>query len=186
MSIQLVIGKAGHDHVTAANFGSLIAGMFGSGKYVLATGNKMAAEILSANSIVIKDGDAIMGGRHITIPHGTTETATIENGTQGQVRRDVIYIKYEAQSSGIESATIAVQKGTPGSDTRPSVPQGNILNGSSSDAMPLYEVRLNGVAVDSVTPLFAVKNPSPSFVIESAPSNNNDGMPDGTIHIRLL
>ena len=44
MATHLVTGRAGAAHVTAADVGSLLAGIIGAGKYVLGTGDSFSAE----------------------------------------------------------------------------------------------------------------------------------------------
>ena len=53
MGAHIVTGYAGKEHVTSADAGALNAGIVGSGKYVLKTGNQFAVEIVSNNLIKV-------------------------------------------------------------------------------------------------------------------------------------
>lgn len=159
MGMEIVTGYTGEPHIRPEDDGARNAGIFGTGKYVLNVGRKFAVEIVSNNMVKIKDGDLINQGRHIRIPVGETEECTIENGTQARYRNDLIVSRYskESGSEGKESAKIVVIKGTASTSSTPPDPSytsGDILNGALTDDFPLYRVRLNGLSITAVEPLF--------------------------------
>lgn len=158
MSIHLVTGYAGKEHITSADQGSFNAGIIGKNKYILSTGNQFAAEIVSNNLVKIKDGDLVNQGRHIRIEANDYEECTIENGTQSQYRNDLIVARYSKNAdTGIESMDVVVIKGTASASSSPADPtytSGDILNGALTDDFPLYRVRLNGLSITAVEPLF--------------------------------
>lgn len=155
MAIELVTGHTGAAHVSSADAGALHAGIVGTGRYVLATANRMAATMESANTITIATGDALFDGRHVRIT--SAESATIDSGAQGMRRNDVVGILYQTDGD-VESATIAVYKGTPTSGTPadPTLPTGNILEGATTAFMPLYRVSLNGINAGTPTAMFSI------------------------------
>ena len=61
------------------------------------------------------------GRRTIRARH-RAETATIESGMSGQNRNDLVCLKYTRNSQNIETAAIAVLKGTPNTGTPPTRP----------------------------------------------------------------
>ena len=159
MGMEIITGYTGEPHIRPEDDGARNAGIFGTGKYVLNVGRKFAAEIVSNNMVKIKDGDLINQGRHIRIPVGETEECTIENGTQARYRNDLIVSRYskESGSEGKESAKIVVIKGTASTSSTPPDPSytsGDILNGALTDDFPLYRVKLNGLSITAVEPLF--------------------------------
>lgn len=155
MAIELVTGHTGAAHVSSADAGALHAGIVGTGRYVLATANRMAATMESANTITIATGDALFDGRHVRIT--SAESATIDSGAQGMRRNDVVGILYQTDGD-VESATIAVYKGTPtsGTPTDPTLPTGNILEGATTAFMPLYRVSLNGINASAPVAMFTI------------------------------
>lgn len=161
MAVEIITGHTGTQHVTAEAAGALHAGVIGSGKYVLAGGNQFAAEIVSNNLIKIKSGELVNQGRHMRIQVNSYEEVTIQNGTQGMKRHDLIVMRYKHDTSAqVESAELVVLKGISGTTAYdPVYTQGNILNGDLQDDFPLYRVSLNGLTVESVTPLFSVLVP---------------------------
>lgn len=159
--VHLITGYAGHGHVTAADDALYHAGVCGTGKYVMRTGTMFAANIESSNEITIGSGDLVNQGRHINIPTNATEKATINNGTQGKTRKDVIAIRYKQDTStGVESAELIVLQGTPvntgQTPVRPATRTGNLYEGDNIDDFPLYEVTLNNLEIQAVTRLFTL------------------------------
>ena len=60
--------------------------------------------------------------------------------------------------SGIETASFEVVKGVSGDNyVDPEIVSGNILEGEAMDDMKLYRVKINGLTVEAVEPLFTVK-----------------------------
>ena len=153
MSIELITGYAGEGHVSAADIGRFQQGVCGKGRYVLDTGTCFQATVQSGNKIRIGSGDAVDQGRHISIPNNSYEEVTLENGTVGQHRYDLICLQYAKNSStAIESASVVVKKGTAvaiGTEAaKPSPTQDSIDDGTTLDQMPLYYVHISGTSID--------------------------------------
>lgn len=159
-NMHLVTGYAGQAHVTAADQASLYASLFGTDSFILNRGNKLAASIVTNNSISVADGDAIMQGRHIRLNEGETVSLTIENGETGMYRNDLIVLRYTKNvSTGIEEANLVVIKGTAvaSNPTDPEYTTGSIITDHVVQAdMPLYRVPLNGLNVQTLVQLCSV------------------------------
>lgn len=157
-NVHLVTGYAGEAHVTAEDMGSLFAAIIGSGQYVLNRGNMFAATVVSNNQIRIADGDILMQGRHIRMDSGAFIDLTIDNGTSGYKRNDLIVARYTKNSaSGVEECNIVVIKGTESADEAvdPAYTSGDILSsGDIQNDFPLYRVPLDGLNVQTLVPLF--------------------------------
>ncbi len=162
MGLQLNTGVTGNP-VTAEADGSLYSNVFGSGQYVLASGNQLAADVVSNNEISILDGDIMMQGRHAYIAVNDSESLAISNGTSGYTRIDLIIARYVKDATGLETMTLVVLEGDKvGSANTPSAPayvEGNILDGDTQVDFPLYEVVIDGISIASVNQLFEVISP---------------------------
>lgn len=158
MALELVTGYWGMEHVTAEQDADLNAGIIGSGNYVLNIGEKMRAEAVSANQVRIFDGVFMAYGRQCILGDGEYEDVTIENGTPGLLRNDVIVIKYKKdEESGKENATFAVLKGETGSVAKDPVPnRQDIRSGAFESEVPMYRVKINGLAIEKIEPLFSI------------------------------
>ena len=145
--MEIVVGFQGKEHVTAGQVGRILAGMAGSGTYVLETQNRLAATVVTANQVRVDTGDLVMQGRVATVE--TPETLTIESGVTGQKRRDLIVARYTMEAStSVEGIELAVVKGTPvsyGEPSDPEVSEGSILDGDSPVEVPLYRITVDGL-----------------------------------------
>lgn len=155
--IMLETGDTGKA-VSAESDGALYSAIIGSESYVLNVGKKFTAEIQSNNKIKINDGSALVNGRHVRIASGDSELITINNGSHGLNRKDIIVIRYQKEPTGIESVKFLVIQGEETSLEAkvPSYTKGNILTGSTVVDFPLYEVSLTGINITEVKKLFKV------------------------------
>lgn len=176
MGMQLNTGDTGRAVSPAAD-GSLYSKIFGSGCYVLSGGNELKAEIQSNNLIKIYDGDLIMQGRHSYIPASDSDNVTINNGSQGMNRKDLIVARYTKDSTGVEDVTLQVVQGTAtsGTATAPGYTDGDILKGATAKDFPLYEVSLTGINITEVKKLFKVLGTNEDLTERLAELNGKSG-----------
>lgn len=163
-NLHIVTGYKGEPHVAADDHGALNASIFGAGEYVLGKGNKLSASIVSSNIIRIYDGDIMMQGRHIRLNEGNYVDVTIENGSQGTYRNDLIVARYTKDAtSGVEDCNLVVIKGTAVSSNPadPSWTSGDIITGHAlQNDMLLYRIPLIGLNVQEPVCLFETRNES--------------------------
>ena len=158
--MKLVTGTKGEVHVGASDIGLFNASTVGAGKYVFNKLNKFAYELVSNNLIKIKSGVGLDQGRYFSIPHGEIDDVAIENGLVGTKRVDLIVARYSYDPiTEKEKTELVVVKGTSGNNyVVPDHVSGNILTGSITDDFVLYEVKINGLSIESVTQKFVVKD----------------------------
>lgn len=155
----LVDGFADGPHITEKQVGLANQGLYGPDDYVLSSGRKSEAQVLTNNSIRIFDAVYVIQGRRDVIAANDYTDVGIDNGAQGMNRNDIIVRRYtKDNSSEIEKTEYAVIKGIPTSGTAsdPSVPTGDIRGGALLHNMKLYRVKLNGLNIVAVEPLFKV------------------------------
>lgn len=155
--MEIITGYTGENHVTSADDASLYRGILGTGDYVLDVGNKFAATIIDNNTVRIMDGDLVIQGHQARIRANDYEEVTIDNGTPGQKRNDLIVARYQKNTiTGIESISLAVVKGTPGpTAVDPETVQEDLKTGGTQRDFALYRVSLDGLVLESVTSLFS-------------------------------
>ena len=157
--MELVTGFKGKNHVTANQLADLQAGIIGKENCCLPIGEMLAAEIVSANKIRIKDGTILMQGRQVSIGYGNYDDVTIENGTTGLTRHDLIVATYTRDTSnGKEETSLEVIKGTSTADDPidPEYTAANIREGASMSQCPLYRVVVEGLNIKAVERLFPI------------------------------
>lgn len=146
--MRIVTGHTGEPHITSNDQMGLHQGILGTGNYVLNVGEKFAATLTNANTVSISDGEGVMQGVHFRVLPGTVDTVSIDNGTTGYNRIDLICARYtKTEGTGIESVEWAVVKGTPTASTpaEPEYNEGDILAGALIADFPMYKVTLTGV-----------------------------------------
>lgn len=146
--MNIVTGYTGTPHVTANEAQALNQGIFGPENYVLDVGQKFSATLVDANNITIEDGEGVMQGVQFRIAPGETENVSIDSGTTGYNRIDLICARYTKDTqTGVEAVNLVVIKGTPTASTpaEPSFNSGDVLMGDSPVDFPLYKVTLTGV-----------------------------------------
>jgi hypothetical protein len=151
--MNIITGYKGEPHVTSQQLRDTNIGTFGGGAYILDVGSQMAATVVSANQVDIADGLLVAEGCTAEVARGTTESMTIENGSQGMLRTDLIVARYtRAAGTAVENMELAVIKGTPAASNpaTPSYNTGLIADGDTPVDFPLYKVNINGISITSV------------------------------------
>ena len=155
--------RAGDVHITPEQIGDVNIGTYGSGDYVLNTGNKVKAELITNNTVRIFDGVMVYGGLRDAVPINKYYNLTIDNGAQGKNRNDIIVRRYTKDDDSQKKArsTFAVVKGTPATGTAsdPAIVSTDIRSGALTHDMQLHRVRIEGLNIVAVEPLFDVLMP---------------------------
>ena len=159
ITTTLMDSYAGGPHITETQIGLANQATFGPDDYVLGGGRESEAQVLTNNSIRIFDAVYCIQGRRDVIPASGYTDVTIANGTQGMNRNDIIVRRYKKdESSEIESTEYAVIKGTPnaGEALDPEVTIADIRTGATLHEMKLYRVKIEGLNITAVEPLFNI------------------------------
>lgn len=159
----LVTGSHGGDdpHVESKHDALMHAAMLGRGGYILKTRNwTMKPTAKDANNITIPAWDLVVEGRQIYIAAPTD--VSIQSGSQGQKRRDLIVARYALNSgTGVETVTLEAIKGKPSAATPadPGIETGSIIGGAIVSDLPLCRVNLDGITITSIDTLVNVMQP---------------------------
>lgn len=163
MSLHLVTGYAGREHVTSADHGSFNIAFVGSGEYVFDRSDMFEATILDETHVRISSGDILMQGRHIRQMENTQTTLEFEAGVSGLYRKDMVVAEYNKDNeTKIESARFNVIKGVAAQTLEeavlPAYTHGDITEENSDllNQMPLYEVVFEEGLITAVNPLYEV------------------------------
>jgi len=144
--MRIVTGYRGEPHVVSDDLQAFNKGAIGD--TILPIGQRLHAELTTSSNLRIYDGTAIMGGVEFRVEPGTYDDVSIDNGTQGMNRTDLVCARYARNgSTGVENMTWAVLKGTPTSGTPqwPTVPTGDIIAGATDAYFPMFRVSLAGL-----------------------------------------
>lgn len=157
--MKIVSGKSGEPHVTAQQFRQIIEGTVGQESCILTSGEFLEPELSSNNLLRIRSGMMSHHGNISCVELGTYDEVTIQNGTQGMKRIDLVVNRYtKNDETGIEENDWVVIMGTP-SEGDPEVPaytEGNLQEGDLVDDCPVFEVHLDGINVTGIKELLSV------------------------------
>ena len=115
MAFEIVDGMTGTKHISSDDLSALNVATIGKADCVLKYGDDFKLTMASANSATLGTGVGMVGGKRFW-NHAAT-SLTIQSGTQGQKRNDLVVARYAKTSAGIESITPVVIKGTPTTGT---------------------------------------------------------------------
>ena len=164
--MKIMTGKNGAPHVTSQQFRQLVEGTVGQDSYILTSGENLEPELQTNNLLKIRSGMMSHHGNLSVVEIGTYDEVTIQNGTQGMQRIDLVVNRYTRnEETGIESSDWVVIQGTPAAES-PAVPEyteGNLQNGDLVDDCPVFEVHLNGINVTEVVKLLEVSPDIPTL-----------------------
>lgn len=124
-------------------------------------GEMFRAEIISNNCIRIHSGEGMVQGAHFRTPYGEYDDVTINNGTQGKHRYDIIAIQYERNTETLKETTKLVviegeqySKGM--SAYYPSIAIGDLYKGDTLCQFPLYDVYIDELSIKSIDSDFGI------------------------------
>lgn len=144
-------------HIYAQDDASIYQSIFGD-DCVFDIGSKFKAQTLSSNKIRLSDGVMQIGGHIARIKYGDYEDVTITNGVSGKKRVTIIAGRFQTTGT-IDDMTLVTKDGVAG-DTYvdPEINEGDLYQGASIREMPLYRVKLDGINIVSVEPMFYVRS----------------------------
>ena len=152
--MDIITGHRGVDHVTSQNQRDINMGFVGEESYILPVGGELAATVTGGNEVTIADGVLMMQGCAASIGYGQSETLTLQAGTAGYKRYDLICAQYTKDSDGVESVSLVVKTGTPttGTPQYSSYTDGNIAAGDTLVEVPIYAVEFIGAVINRIAP----------------------------------
>ena len=157
--MRIMTGKTGTPHVTSQQFRQLVEGTVGQGSYILTSGENLEPELSSNNLLKIRSGMMSHHGNLSVVDIGTYDEVTIQNGTQGMKRIDLVVNRYtKNEETGLEDNEWVVIMGTPVATdpVAPAYTEGNLQEGDLVDDCPVHEVHLDGINVTEVVKLLTV------------------------------
>lgn len=159
-------------HILAEDDAAIYEALLGDDR-VLDIGNKLAATVITNNSVRISDGVAVVGGHVGRIKKGDYQDMTIENGVSGKKRNDLICARF-ITNGDTDTYNLVVVKGAAGTTaTDPSVVKGNLYAGDKQRDFPLWRVCLDGLSITKVQQMFSVSKTNKYFSDQLDQLNRN-------------
>lgn len=166
MAFEIVDGMTGTKHISSDDLAALNTATVGKADCVLEYGDDFALTMASANSATLGTGVGMVGGKRFWNQAATS--LTIQSGTQGQKRNDLVVARYAKTSTGIESIEPVVIKGTPTTGT-PADPA------TTANDLKLWRIPLDGINAGAPVKLFDTVAPLDSLGQTSYAVSSSDG-----------
>lgn len=145
MAFEIVDGMTGTKHISSDDLSELNDALVGGGYHVWDYASAFWLTMSSANKAVIESGVGMVDGKRFW--NSGEVTVTVDSGTQGQKRNDLVVARYSRTSAGIESVEPVVIKGTPTTGT-PSDPK------TTTKDLKLWRIPIDGLNVGTPIQLF--------------------------------
>lgn len=145
MAFEIVDGMTGTKHISSDDLSALNIATIGKADCVLEYGDNFKLTMASANNATLGTGVGMVGGKRFWNQAATS--LTVQSGTQGQKRNDLVVARYAKTNAGIESITPVVIKGTPSTGTAADP-------ATTSNDLKLWRIPLNGISVGTPVALF--------------------------------
>lgn len=145
MAFEIVDGMTGTKHISSDDLAALNIATVGKADCVLGYGDNFELTMQSANSATLGTGVGMVGGKRFWNQAATN--LTVQSGTQGQKRNDLVVARYAKTSAGIESITPVVVKGMPSTGTAADP-------ATTSNDLKLWRIPLDGISVGTPVRLF--------------------------------
>lgn len=171
MAFEIVDGMTGTKHISSDDLSALNIATIGKADCVLKYGNDFNLTMASANSATLGTGVGMVGGKRFWNQAATS--LTVQSGTQGQKRNDLVVARYAKTGAGVESITPVVVKGTPSTGTAADP-------ATTNNDLKLWRIPLDGISVGTPVRLFnpvaslATLGDSISYVVRNVTFSANN------------
>ena len=145
MAFEAVDACFGTPHISSDDLAALNEATIGKRDCVMKWGDDFKAVMTNANTCLVGTGVGMVGGKRFW--NQAAVSLTVQGGTQGQKRNDLIVARYAKTSAGIESITPVVVKGAPSTGT-PADPA------TTSNDLKLWRIPLDGINAGTPVRLF--------------------------------
>ena len=106
------------------------------------------------NTVCLSGGGVSNRGYILWVPDGSTLELTVDSGTAGQNRVDVVAAEFvRGGGSTADVHQLKIIKGTPvsGTPSAPSMTASSLLNAGNVNRVALFQIRLTGAEITAVT-----------------------------------
>ena len=158
--MDLVTGHAGTNHVSAADISCMLRCMYGDTDCVYDVDGKMACTVADSNTLEIATGAMSVQGYFSRID--IAEQLTIDSGSPGYKRNDLVIARYELGDGNVQTMTLAVVKGTPtttATATDPDLVEGSIDGGDILAEFAIWRIPIDGTTVGTPVRVLPILTP---------------------------
>lgn len=144
-------------HICAEDDAAIFQSIFGCDG-VFNIGQKFEAAVLSNNLVRMGNGVFCVNGHIGRTAYGLYDDFEIANGQSGVNRNDLIVARFQTTgTNGTDTYTVEVKQGTAGTEAvDPEITQEDLYQGGKVREYPLYRIKIEGLSIVAVEPLFKI------------------------------
>lgn len=141
-------------HIYAEDDAQIHRALIGSSGITLAD-NQLACTVVNNNTVRLDSGLYSMQGYMIAVQSGTTQDLTVDSGSAGAYRHDLVVADFVRGGGATADAFIfTVVKGTNATSssgaTDPTLTQDNLITGGSHRQEALYRIVISGTEITDI------------------------------------
>lgn len=120
--------------------------------------NLLALTKVDNNTVRLDSGLYCMQGYMLSVPGGSTENLTVDSGTSGMYRKDLVIAEFTRGGGAVaDTLVFRILKGTPAASeaaaSDPALIQNNLAAGGTTRQEALYRISIAGTTLNTITRL---------------------------------
>ena len=150
--MELITAARGSAHITPLQDSLWHRAFVGQKSCIFSEGEKFAPQVMNNALVRIKDGIGMIQGRFFCIEPNSYDEITMQNGSQGVNRIDIICAKVTVNTDGTQSGSWYIVEGEPtvGEPEPPEYTEGDLDGGDLQALFGLVKVTFEGVSITAV------------------------------------
>ena len=145
-------------HYTAEDDAQLNRGLLSNRSGILESDNQLSCIKIDNNTVQLSSGLYAMQGYLISVLSGTSENLSLDSGTIGAFRKDLVIAEFVRGGGNVDDKYIfRILKGSPassaGAATDPNLMQDDLTAGGTTRQEVLYRLIINGTNLEKIEEL---------------------------------
>lgn len=141
-------------HIFAEDDAAIYKAILGDGRYGASVWGGLCSFYSELNTVRVASGLLAMQGHVGIIEYGSYQDITLDNGSSGVTRMDLIVAQFTTTGMhGTDTFTLEVIRGTDNSSSAPGYTAENLNNGGKLRQFPIAKVTTSGLTVTAVEQL---------------------------------
>ena len=142
-------------HIYAEDDAQIHRALIGNSGITLAD-NQLACSVVNSNTVRLASGLYSMQGYMLSVQPGTTQDLTVDSGSAGAYRHDLVVAEFvRGGGTTADAFVFKIVKGTNATSesgaTDPALTQDNLITGGSVRQEALYRLSISGTEISAVT-----------------------------------
>ena len=153
-AITIYTPPAASAHIYAEDEAQHNRARFG-GSGITEADNQLACSKVDNNTVRLASGLYCMQGYMLSVPGGSTEDLTVDSGTSGMFRKDLVIAEFTRGGGEVaDTLVFRILKGTPAASDAaavdPTLTQNDLAAGGTTRQEALYRISIGGTTLNTI------------------------------------